>query len=353
MSKDDSVQGASGSDGPGVVGCLFGLPVAVEQADVVLIPVPWEVTVSYGSGASGGPQAILDASPQLDTHLPRLEEELKPRIAMEPIPVPWLERSRALRDRVAPWIAWLEEGNALSAADEAQRALLAEVEEACGALNDWVEERARHHLAAGRKVGVIGGDHSSPLGLMRALAAREGPFGILQIDAHADLRVAYEGFRYSHASIMTNALQLPEVSRLVQVGLRDTCPQEEAAIATSGGRIIAFHAEGLRSGQFAGESWSDQCARIVGTLPGKVYVSFDIDGLDPALCPSTGTPVPGGLSFEEAAFLLRRVLASGREVIGFDLCEVARGAGDWDGSVGARLLYRLAVYAGYMGHFPR
>jgi agmatinase len=351
MSEANTTGGQT--DGPGLVGCLFGIPVELDSAEVVLIPVPWEVTVSYGGGASGGPQAILDASPQLDTHLPRLEEALKPRIAMEPIPADWLARSEALRSRVAPWIGWLEEGHSPSVASAEQLGLLAEVEGACEELNDWVAARAAQHLAHGRIVGVVGGDHSTPLGLIQALAQREAAFGILQIDAHADLRVAYEGFPYSHASIMTNALKLPQVKRLVQVGLRDTCAQEEAVIADSGGRIMAYHAETLRAAQFDGESWANQCERIVAALPGKVYISFDIDGLDPSLCPSTGTPVPDGLRFEEAAFLLRKVRASGREVLGFDLCEVARGKGDWDGSVGARLLYRLAVYAGYKGPFPR
>jgi agmatinase len=176
---------------------------------------------------------------------------------------------------------------------------------------------------------------------MQALAKQYPDYSILHIDAHADLRVAYEGFTFSHASIMDNALKIPQISRLVQVGIRDLSPAEAERIAQSNGRVHTFYDWSLKERQFTGQSWHQTCDEILASLSDRVYVSFDIDGLNPTLCPHTGTPVPGGLLFEEATYLLKRLARSGKRIVGFDLCEVAPGEDDWDGNVGARILYRL------------
>lgn len=333
-------------NGVGRRGRLFGLPFAPETADVVILPVPWDVTVSYAAGTAGGPMAVLEASPQIDYFLPDIPDAWKIGIAMEPIPTTWAEQAAHLRSRVEPYIEALEAGEDPEAVKDAHAGLLAEVEESGAQLRDWIAGKAGQHLDAGKVVGVLGGDHSTPLGLMTALAARHEAFGILQIDAHADLRVAYEGFRYSHASIMTNALELPQLTRLVQVGVRDYCEAEAEAVRESGGRIVSFYDQALKEAQFNGVTWHQQCAEIVEALPEKVYISFDIDGLDPKLCPHTGTPVAGGFELEEALYLVKQVVRSGRRIIGFDLCEVCPGEDEWDGNVGARALYRLASWAG-------
>jgi agmatinase len=172
--------------------------------------------------------------------------------------------------------------------------------------------------------------------------------GILHVDAHADLRRAYEGFRWSHASIFWNVLsECPGVEKLVQVGVRDFGHAEMRSIEDSGGRIETFFEADLRSSQARGESWDSACHRVVAPLPDEVYVSFDIDGLSADLCPHTGTPVPGGLSFGEACHLLRTLALSGKRVVGFDLCEVAPGpkGDEWDANVGARVLYKLIGWA--------
>jgi agmatinase len=211
-------------------------------------------------------------------------------------------------------------------------------------LNAWVHEQTSRLLDAGKLPGVVGGDHSAPLGAIRAVAERHPGCGILHFDAHADLRRAYEGLRWSHASIMYNVLsELPGVARLVQVGVRDYSDEEDAFIRDNRDRVTTFFDPDLRRSLFDGESWSRIALRIVASLPREVYVSFDIDGLDPALCPHTGTPVLGGLSFPEATALLRHVVESGRRIVGFDLSEVAPdpAGGEWDGNVGARVLYKL------------
>jgi agmatinase len=190
-------------------------------------------------------------------------------------------------------------------------------------------------------VAMLGGDHSTPLGFIRALGEKYNRFGVLQIDAHADLRKAYEGFTYSHASIMYNALKLPAVGRLVQVGIRDYCDEELDVMKRAGGRIVTYFDQDIKEQLFGGTSWAAICDKIIADLPHDVYVSFDIDGLNPKLCPNTGTPVAGGFEFEEVAFLIKKLVKSGRKIIGFDLNEVAPGADDWDANVGARLLYHL------------
>jgi agmatinase len=221
---------------------------------------------------------------------------------------------------------------------------LERVNERGALLNELVLAEARDWLARGRIFGVVGGDHSVPFGAIQAQSELHPGMGILHIDAHADLRDAYEGFTWSHASIMHNVVtRLPGVARLVQVGIRDLGAEEHAKIRDSHGRIVTFFDAQLATGQLLGRSWGEQCARIVEQLPENVYVSLDIDGLDPTLCPSTGTPVPGGLSFHQLGLLLRLLVQSGRKILGFDLDEVVPSpqGGEWDGNVGARVLYKL------------
>lgn len=314
---------------------VYGLPFDSEESLIHLLPVPWEVTVSYGSGTADGPAAILEASRQVDLYDPRYPEGWKSGLFMHPISEEWAAKSVSLREKAETYISALEEGRELSE-------IAQEINTASQALNQWVDEQVSALLKAGKKVVLVGGDHSTPLGTLRAHKAHHGDFGLLHIDAHADLRPAYEGFTYSHASIMYNALQEGLFTHMVSVGLRDFCHQE-AALLKDDPRITAFTDRDLQRGQFEGESWKAQCDRIVAHLPSKVYLSFDIDGLDPALCPTTGTPVAGGFTTEQVIYLVDAVLESGRTLIGFDLVEVAPGPTEWDANVGARLLYALCL----------
>jgi agmatinase len=157
-----------------------------------------------------------------------------------------------------------------------------------------------------------------------------------------DLRDSYEGLEWSHASVMHNVLtKIARVSRIVQVGVRDFGEGEMDVGIEEGDRVVTFFDDQWAEEMAEGAAFSDLCRRVIEKLPERVYVSFDIDGLDPALCPGTGTPVPGGLSFHHASILLHAVRESGRRVIGFDLVEVAPGNGEWDANVGARVLYKL------------
>lgn len=337
-------------NGVGALGSLFGLPYTVEEARVVVIPVPWEVTVSYTAGTARGPQAVLDASPQLDLFQYDIPAAWKMGLAMLPVSDEWLQKSDALREKAAAYIKALEE-NTLSEQGADVQKVPEVVNKAAEEMITWVRETAQEQLKAGKLPFVLGGDHSTPLGLMQAIAAQKGDFGILQIDAHADLRKAYEGFQYSHASIMYNALDMiPQVKKLVQVGIRDIC-EGEAEMAERLDRIDIFYDAELKKAAFEGISWKSKTQEIIKNLPDQVYISFDIDGLDPKLCPATGTPVPGGFDFEEAMYLMKAVVESGRTIVGGDLCEVGPGQDEWNGNVGARVLYRLANLAGVSNGF--
>jgi agmatinase len=319
---------------------LFGLPTTPDEAKLVIIPVPWDATTSYRAGTSRGPAAIRTASHQLDLYDRDLGEPWRAGIAMLDIPEQ-IERMNADARRDAENI--IAVGGRIGD-DKELAAALVRVNDAGTRLNEHVYREVDRALRSGKLVGLLGGDHSVPFGAIQRMAQSHGDFGVLHIDAHSDLREAYEGFTWSHASIFHNVLfNVPEVSRLVQVGIRDFAKREVDLVAASGGRVIVHYDAELAERGFAGESWKQICDSIVSKLPQHVYLSFDIDGLDPKLCPSTGTPVPGGLSFQEAMYLVKRVVENGRTIIGFDLNEVVPGEGDdeWDANVGARVLYKL------------
>ena len=319
---------------------LFGLPFTPAEAQVVVVPVPWEVTVSYRAGTALGPAAIHEASLQVDLYDPDLPGAWKLGLALEEEDVTIAAASRQLRPLAAGYITWLEAGQ--PEADYSKYSGVPARANVEGAkMVQWLKKKTGVLLDAGKGVVVLGGDHSTPLGYLHALAERHEEFAILQFDAHCDLRPAYEGFKYSHASIMHNALELPQVKKLVQVGIRDMCQQEAEFIEHSNGRVALFSQRFLSDEKFAKKSWKKVCGKIIAQLPPKIYISFDIDGLDPKLCPGTGTPVPGGLEFEEATYLLRSIVRAGITIIGCDLNEVAPGDTDWNGIVGARLLYQL------------
>ena len=238
--------------------------------------------------------------------------------------------------------SFLEEGGKLED-KPVFRETIEEISEAQNALRSNLRERSADLLNQGKIVAVLGGEHSTPLGLIEALDQQGEEFGVLQIDAHADLRDAYEGFEQSHASIMFNVLRhCTNLKKLVQVGIRDIAQSEVDLISGSNGRVTTFFDWSLKEERFNGITWAQQVKNIISELPEKVYVSFDIDGLFPELCPNTGTPVVGGLSLEEVTFLLFQLVDSGKQIIGFDLNEVSPGEhDDWDANVGARALWNL------------
>ncbi len=319
---------------------IFGTDHDRAEAEVLLMPVPFDATTSYRAGARLGPRTILAASHQVELYDPEFGRPYTRGIHMLPEDPEILAANSRARAAAAPLI--LQGG-----ATAVDAAALAAVDDASSQVNDKVRNVVAAALESGQLPGVIGGDHSVAFGAIAAVAARHPGMGILHVDAHADLRHAYQGFAWSHASIMDNVLcKVDGVARLVQVGIRDIS-EAEFQRARTDNRVFLHHDMDWRRRVLAGEPWLTCCREALAQLPDEVYVSFDIDGLDPSLCPATGTPVPGGLSFAEASVLLKCVVESHRRIVGFDLTEVSPGAAEdeWNGAVGARILYKLIGFA--------
>ena len=319
---------------------IFGADIDPKDAQLVLIPAPFDLTTSYGKGTLNGPQAISKASLQLDLCDARWGTIYKAGITLLPENPRIPELSVQNTPLAKQVIESIEQGHSSTQENVALKA----VNDGSHEVNDIIKESASEWLAKGKFVGLVGGDHSCPFGLIKALA--EGPhkegFGILHIDAHHDLRKAYEGFLHSHASIMYNVLHdIPQVTKLVSVAIRDFS-EEERRLAASHHKIATFYDSTIFRSLAAGSSFAAVVSEILAALPDRIYVSFDIDGLDPSNCPSTGTPVPGGLTYQQAVYLIERLCEGGKTIIGFDLTEVAPSKHDeWDGNVGARILYKL------------
>ena len=273
----------------------------LEEARVVLVPVPYEKTTTYRKGTAQGPGAILEASFQIEL----FDEEV---------------RGTPLDDGVATLPAVECDGMPDELADR--------LEAVCGS-----------HLDAGRVVGCLGGEHSISLGPIRAAAKRHPGLGILQIDAHPDLRDEYEGTPYGHGCVMRRALECEGVGSLVQVGLRAVSHDDDEVLRTEP-RCKPFFAH-----EIAHRPAEDWIGDVVAALPEKIYVSFDVDGLDPSVLPGTGTPEPGGLLWWPALQLLKEALKR-RTMVGFDVVEmIPEPPSHVSDFAAARLVMKILAYA--------
>lgn len=261
----------------GFLGLPRGEICAPKDARAVIIPFGLENSVSYGGGTARGPQAIINASPQLEM----FDEEY------------WCEAYRRYG------VATLK----LPPVKKDMRAALKQIEEITAAVLD-----------AGKFPFALGGEHSQTAGSIRPFVKRHKKIGVLHFDAHADLRDGYAGEHYSHAAALRRVLDHPEVVSLVSIGIRNISASEIPFLASSADRIRMFFAKDKRD-------WN--IAEMLKPLKGlPVYLTFDIDGLDSSLMPATGTPEPGGLFWDETMDIIR---AAARElnIIGADLVELA------------------------------
>lgn len=322
---------------------IFGLPHSFNDSSIVFLPVPWEATTSYGGGTAQGPQAILDASVQLD--LFDLDVEKPYQAGMHCLPID--SKIFEMNQRAKVLAQAIKDCGGEIGSEPHLLKQLHEVNTLSEKLNTWVHDQTLAILKQNKIPGIIGGDHSVPFGAFQAAAQAHSNFGILHFDAHSDTRDAYMGFEHSHASIMHNAsTKIPQISKIVQVGVRDFCEQEYEFTRSQSERFRVFYDHEINSKKMAGATFNSIATEIVQALPAKVWVSFDIDGLDPRFCTHTGTPVPGGLDYVEAVQILRLLANSGKQIIGFDLNEVAPGeTSEWDANVGMRLLYKMAAFA--------
>lgn len=319
---------------------IYGLPCSADEAEIIIIPVEWELTTSYNRGTVNGPQAVFDGSMQVDLHHHDYPDVWKRGIWMDEFP----QELRELHDELVPLSEDIIDGIESGDVDENPEAYedkYAAIERGFDTMFAWLKERIAYWKSQGKKVGLLGGDHSTPLPYHTYFNEQGEEYGIIHVDAHSDLRIEFEGFKYSHASIFYNTMKYDNIEKLVQVAIRDYCDQEKDIINNSEGRMVVFYDRDNRRKMYEGATWKSICDDIISQLPEKVYISIDIDGLDPKLCPNTGTPVPGGMEYEELMYLLNKVKQSGKDIIGFDLCEVSPGDDEWDGNVGARVLYHL------------
>ncbi len=310
---------------------IFGQTCSYEKARLVLLGVPWEVTVSYASGTVNGPKWIQQASSQLDFFDP----QHKHNPSAEGIYFHYLSHLKDQNDQLRPL--------ALKAYNVKEKQ---EINQACFQMVQEVKTQAKKVLDDKKFLGLIGGDHSISEGALLEIGERlKGDFGILHFDAHADMRDSYQGFKYSHASVMRNILQHKYAPHtLVQVGIRDLCEEEFNSIQEDS-RIHCFFDHDIKKKLFEGSLWSDIVADILDKLPEQIYISLDVDALSWEYAPHTGCPVPGGLSFDQISYLIHKLVSSKKRIIGFDVVETARplsnNFGEWDGNVSARLIYKL------------
>jgi agmatinase len=303
--------------------------------------VPWEVTVSYGAGTARAAEHVFKASLQVDLFDPDVADGWKQGFYMRHSDKKVLLKSDYLRKEAELYIDYISKGDDVNQ-NKFMCKGLREINEGSIYMNNWVYEQTKELLDKGKLVALLGGDHSTPLGYFKAQAEKHGEFGILQIDAHCDLREQYEGFNYSHASVMHNALtEIGELSKLVQVGIRDYSEGEYNYVRTNKERISTFFDQDIKERMYEGATWKQICDEIIEQLPEKVHISFDIDGLDPKLCPGTGTPVQGGFETDQVMYLFKKLFSSGKQLIGFDLVEIGVGESDWNANVGARLLFKM------------
>ena len=310
---------------------LFGLKERPNPR-FMIIPVPWEGTVSYNTGTSFGPQSLFEASSQIDLW----DVEFGP---LEPLGI-------HLHTNDPDVLKWNQEAIQARKIDVKDR--IQKINDLSKKINLWIFNKYNQVFSKDNMVVLLGGEHSIALSGFQAVAQKlKGDYGVLQIDAHMDMRQAFEGYTYSHASVFYNLLTSNFAPKsLVQVGVRDFCQEEHSFAQSLKGQVFTFYDRYLKCCLHEGKTWNDLCQEIITPLPQNVYVSLDIDGLSPLLCPDTGTPVPGGLDFDQLVTLLKH-LASSRRIIGMDLVEVGGDTNDrqWNGNVAMRILYKMLGFA--------
>lgn len=327
-------------------GNYFGMPLNPEDAALVLISAPWDATVSVRSGSSYAPDAIIEASRYVDFYEPLAPHSWRKGIATAPIDYSLQDLSHRLRSDAERVIKLHEELGLSALENMIYSRRLRRVNDGSVELNRNIYAQACHWLSQDKIVGLVGGDQSTAYGLMKAVGEKYGDVGVLHIDSRCDLREQHQGFDFSHASVMHNVLRdVESIKKLVSVGVREFTPYEWSR-AERAERISLFTGQYLWTHIFEGATWASLCDEIVEKLPENVYISLDIDGLTIECSPHTGTLITGGLRFPEVVYLLGKVVASGRRIVGFDLTEVVPDMDDrTDAAIAARLLFKLCSMA--------
>ena len=317
----------------------FEIETSFKMADLILIPAPWSATVSYGKGAEKGPELIRAASHYMDFFNPLFQCSYNEKIHFEEND-PMIE---SLNSQALKWAQKLEEKKTSQVYEN--------INQASQDLLGWIYEKSSKAFSQDKIPALVGGEHSISEGILSFIGHKyKGDYGLLHLDAHADLRTAYQGFKHSHASVMRNVLNLEQPPRqLVQVAVRDFCKEEYEQIKQDE-RIRCYFDEEIFTRIFEGQKWQVICKEIISQLPQRIYVSLDVDGLSWSYVPGTGTPVPGGLSFNQVLYLFAEIKRQNKKLISFDVVETSAGESgqvfaEWNGNVSARLLYCLSGLA--------
>lgn len=327
-------------------GNYFGFPVEADDAALVLISAPWDTTVSTRAGSSYAPDAIIEASRFVDFYEPMAPDSWRKGIATLPIDYSIQDLSHRLRSDADKVIQMSHSDADYILTNMMHERRLRRVNEASKQINDKIYSQAKKWLERGKIVGLVGGDHSTSYGNIRAVGEHYAEFGVLHIDAQCNLKEQLYGFNYSHGSVMHNVLSdVESIRRLVSVGVREFSPREWQR-SENDERIRLFTGQYIWSSHFEGVNWSTICDEIISELPTNVYVSLDIDGLTIECSPHTGSTISGGLRFPEVVYLLGKIVASGRTIVGFDLTEVVPDVDDkTDAMIAARLLFKMCSMA--------
>lgn len=320
---------------------IFDLKSTAENSAIHLISVPWDVTASYKKGTAQGPSIILDASHQLEHYHHQYKNVFDAGIFLHPENKEIKQKNTEINALSQTIIKKFDNHDTITPEDHKN---INTINEACLWLSEQVYEDTEKMIQKEKLIGMIGGDHSTSLGVITALSDYIDTFGILQFDAHMDLRPSYQHFTQSHASIMHNILEIKDISRLIQVGVRDYSQEELTLSKQSKGRIKTYFNHDIKKELYSGKTWEYFCKKIINNCPDKLYISFDIDVLTPQYCPSTGTPVPGGLEFDQIEFLIAMLVKAKKQIIGFDIVEVAGEQDSIDAITGARILSMLCGY---------
>ena len=312
-------------------GQLFGWNNTEDGANTIILPFMWDVTASYKDGSSKALSSILEASYYLDDCLdPTRSIKHKP-FTCPPDPL-IEEQNKSLRKKALRCIKALELGK------KANQDMLDDINHQSELVFKMMTEKCKALLSKQKKVLLVGGEHSVSYALLDALNnVEKKPFSLLHLDAHLDCRDAYQGFRYSHASIIRKAHSVSKVSSISSVSIRDYCLSEYQFSQNQARKHHLFFQDMLDKRLFEGACWKACVDEIIQSLDKRIYISLDVDCLDASIVPSTGTPVSSGLTINQLHYLLGQLKLSKKEIVGADLVET----GPNEGGLSARLLLQL------------
>ena len=341
--KSNFLRNILGDEAVGDGGYYFGEKGGPADAEIVIVSAPWSVTADFGRGATYTPDAVIDAS--LESNLYDVVTGLSAEGCVATAEIDYnIQECSELLGREAERIAKRTNDAEPASIGEYRARKIAHINEGFSEMHASIYKQVRHWVSKGKRIALVGGDHSVAFGAVKAIAEHYSEVGVLFIDAHADFAREGEIYKYSHRSIARNIVEeIRDVAHLVEVGVRDISRAETEALLANE-KVELFLAERLAAKRFEGSSWGDLCREVVAKLPQKVYVSFDIDALKIEFCNNTNAPVPGGMTFDEVLYLVNTVVESGREIVGFDISEVVSSLDNkMDAIVGAKVLAKMCL----------